>query len=305
MRQKTVLSILIIFAVVLSLLGNIQAAEKYPTRPIELVCGYPPGTGPDILNRILASYLEKQLGVTVMPINKTGGGGVVAITTTANARPDGYTVINTGDYIIPVLTGQAGYAIEDLRVVAQVGLNGAVLIVTADSPWKTFQDFLDYARKNPGVKYANPGPTSMATMRTENLSKQANLKLISLPVPEVASAVLGKHAVIGLTAAAAAKSLAEAGKTRILFSFDPAKDFGLDPSIPDFAKVFGKDVPDIPIAVYLAVPAKTPPEIVQTLEEAMEKVSRNPEFVNELAKNYFRASFAPGKMVMDQIPKKI
>jgi tripartite-type tricarboxylate transporter receptor subunit TctC len=64
-------------------------------------------------------------------------------------------------------------------------------------------------------------------------------------------------------------------------------------------------VPDIPIAVYLAVPAKTPPEIVQTLEEAMEKVSRNPEFVNELAKNYFRASFAPGKMVMDQIPKKI
>ena len=54
MRQKTVLSILTIFAVVLSLLGNIHAAEKYPTRPIELVCGYPPGTGPDILNRILA-----------------------------------------------------------------------------------------------------------------------------------------------------------------------------------------------------------------------------------------------------------
>ena len=127
-----------------------------------------------------------------MPINKIGGGGVVAITTTATARPDGYTVINTGDYVIPVLTGQAGYAIEDLRVAAQVGLNGAVLIVTADSPWKTFQDFLDYAKKNPGVKYANPGATSMATMRTENLSKQANLKLISLPVPEVASAVLGK-----------------------------------------------------------------------------------------------------------------
>ena len=82
----------------------------------------------------------------------------------------------------------------------------------------------------------------------------------------MASAVLGKTASIGLTAAAAAKGLAEAGRTRILFSFDPARDFGLDPSIPDFAKVFGKDVPDIPIAVYLAVPAKTPPEIVQTLE---------------------------------------
>jgi tripartite-type tricarboxylate transporter receptor subunit TctC len=304
MRQKTVLIVFAIIATILCLLGSVQAAEKYPTRPIELLCGYPPGTGPDILNRILARYLEKQLGSTVVPINKIGGGGVVAITTAATARPDGYTVLNTGDYIIPVLTGQAGYAIEDLRVAAQVGLNGAVLIVTADSPWKTFQDFLDYAKKNPGVKYANPGATSMATMRTENLSKQANLKLISLPVPEVASTVLGKHAPIGLTAAAAAKSLAEAGKTRILFSFDPAMDFGLDPSIPDFAKVFGKDVPDIPIAVYLAVPAKTPPEIVQTLEAAMEKVSKDPNYVNELAKNYFKASFAPGKMVMDQIPKK-
>jgi tripartite-type tricarboxylate transporter receptor subunit TctC len=305
MARTRYLLLFIAVIVICSIFGAVQAAEKYPTRQIELVCGYPPGTGPDILNRILASYLEKQLGSTVVPVNKPGGGGVVAITTTATARPDGYTVINTGDYIIPVLTGQAGYAIEDLRVVAQVGLNGAVLIVTADSPWKTFQDFMDYAKKNPGVKYANPGATSMATMRTENLSKQANLKLISLPVPEVASAVLGKHAVIGLTAAAAAKSLAEAGKTRILFSFDPAKDFGLDPSIPDFAKVFGKDVPDIPIAVYLAVPAKTPPEIVQTLEAAMEKVSRDPNFVNELAKNYFKASFAPGKTVMDQIPKKV
>jgi len=142
-------------------------------------------------------------------------------------------------------------------------------------------------------------------MRTENLSKQANLKLISLPVPDVATAVLGKTAPIGLTAAAAARGLAEAGRTRILFSFDPAKDFGLDPSIPDFAKVFGKDVPDIPIAVYLTVPAKTPPEIVQTLEAAMEKVSKDPNYVNELAKNYFKASFAPGKVVMDQIPKKV
>ncbi|HEX2964865.1 MAG TPA: tripartite tricarboxylate transporter substrate binding protein [Syntrophorhabdaceae bacterium] len=291
--------------VMLCTAGLAQAAEKYPSRPIELVCGYPPGTGPDILNRILARFLEKQLGMTVVPVNKPGGGGVVAITTTATSRPDGYTVLNTGDYVIPVLTGQAGYAIEDLRVAAQVGLNGAVLIVPGDSPWKTFQDFMEYAKKNPGVKYANPSPTSMATMRTENMCKQANLKLVGLPVPDVSTAVLSKTAPIGLTAAAAAKGLAEAGRTRILFSFDAAKDFGLDPSIPDFDKVFGKDTPDMPIAVYLALPAKTPPDILKTLETAVEKMSKDPAYVNELAKNYFKVSFAPGKTVMDQIPKKI
>lgn len=305
MKRLRLAELLIVVIFILSVVGNLQAAEKYPSRQIELICGFPPGTGPDILNRILSRYLEKELGVTVVPINKTGGGGVVAITTTATARPDGYTVINTGDFIIPVLTAQAGYAIEDLRVAAQVGLNGAVLIVPADSPWKTFQDFMDYAKKNPGVKFANPGSTSMATMRMENMSKQANLKLIGLPVPEVASAILGKHAPIGLTAAAAAKGLAEAGKTRILFSFDPAGDFGLDPSIPDFAKVFGKDTPDIPIAVYLAVPAKTPPEIVRILETAMEKISKDPNYISELAKNYFKSSYLPGKVVMDQIPRKV
>jgi tripartite-type tricarboxylate transporter receptor subunit TctC len=305
MKGNRVVISLMVVLIVLCVFGIVNAAEKYPARQIELVCGYPPGTGPDILNRILARYLEKELGVTVVPINKIGGGGVVAITTTATARPDGYTVINTGDYIIPVLTGQAGYAIEDLRVAAQVGLNGAVFIVPADSPWKTFQDFMEYAKKNPGVKYANPSPTSMATMRTENMSKQANLKLIGLPVPDVASAVLGKTAPIGLTAAAAAKGLAEAGRTRILFSFDTAKDFGLDPSIPDFDKVFGKDTPDMPIAVYLAVPAKTPPDVLKTLETAVEKMSKDPAYINELAKNYFKVSFAPGKTVMDQIPKKV
>jgi tripartite-type tricarboxylate transporter receptor subunit TctC len=244
--------------------------------------------------------LEKQLGVTIVPVNKIGGGGVVAITTVATSRPDGYTLLNTGDYIIPVLTGQAGYAVEDLRVVAQFALNGAVLVVPTDSPWKTFQDFIDYAKKNPGVKYCHPGVNSMATMRMENLNKQANLKLIGVTAQEVVSTVLGKHVPIGLTANATAKPQVEAGRMRILFSFDPPKGFGLDPTIPDFVSVFGKGVPDMEIALYLAAQAKTPGDILQVLEKAMETISKDPEFVNELLKNNFRASFLLGKTVMEE-----
>jgi tripartite-type tricarboxylate transporter receptor subunit TctC len=283
------------------------AAEKYPSHQIELLCGYPPGTGPDILNRILGRYLEKQLGVTVIPVNKIGGGGVVAITTVATSRPDGYTLLNTGDYIIPVLTGQAGYAVEDLRVAAQVALNGAVLVVPADSPWKTFQDFINDAKKNPGTKYCHPGVNSVATMRMENLNKQANLKLINVTAqPDVVTIVLGKHVPIGLTANATAKPQVEAGRMRILFSFDPPKGFGLDPTIPDFVSVFGKGVPDIEIAVYLAAQAKTPGDILQVLEKAMETISKDPEFINELSKNNFKASFLSGKTVMEEkIPVKM
>ena len=306
MMKKTMFSVALFALITCSLLGSAWAQQKYPSHQMEIFCGYAPGTGPDVLNRILARHLEKHLGVTVVPINKIGGGGVVAITSVATARPDGYTILNTGDYIIPVLTGQAGYAIEDLRVAAQVALNGVVLVVPDDSPWKTFQDFIDYAKKNPGVKYCHPGIGTMATMRMENLNKQANLKLTGVPVQDVVVSVLGKHVPIGLTSNATARPQVEAGKMRILFSFDPARDFGLDPSIPDFAKVFGKDVPDIEVATYLAVPARTPPEIVQTLETAMEKISRDPEFINELLKNNFKASFASGKIIMEQgIPKKL
>ena len=99
------------------------------------------------------------------------------------------------------------------------------------------------------------------------------------PVPlkgdaEIIPALLGNHVQIGSLSAVAARAQAEGGKLRILLSFDPAKEFGLDPTIPDFASVFGKDMPDIEVALYLSAPAKTPNEIIQVLENTMEKVSK-------------------------------
>ncbi len=71
MKRLRLAALLIAAMFIFCVFANLQAAEKYPSRQIELICGFPPGTGPDILNRILARYLEKELGVTVLPINKT------------------------------------------------------------------------------------------------------------------------------------------------------------------------------------------------------------------------------------------
>ena len=70
MKRLRLAELLIVVIFILSVVGNLQAAEKYPSRQIELICGFPPGTGPDILNRILALSLEKELGVMVISINK-------------------------------------------------------------------------------------------------------------------------------------------------------------------------------------------------------------------------------------------
>lgn len=284
------------------------AAEKYPNRPVSIVVTFAPGGVASLTARIWATYLEKYLGGTFVVDNRPGGGGVIGYTYVANARPDGYTLGNFPDFIIPILNGTATYKVEDLEVIAQVALNGCVLAVSADAPWKTFQEFADYARKNPGVKWAHQGNATMIYFRTENLNRQASLKLIGVPLKgdsEIIAALLGKHVAIGSMSVALSKAQAEAGKLRILFSFDPAKEFGLDPSVPDFATLF-PNAQDVDVPLYLVAPKKTPKEITDALENALEKMTKDPEFVKEIGTKLHQVvKFAPGKVVEQRMSGKM
>ena len=165
-------------------------------------------------------------------------------------------------------------------------------------------------RNQPGMgKWGHQGVGTMIYFRTENLNKYAKLGLIGVPLKgdgEIVPALLGKHIPVGSLSAGTAKAQAEGGKLRILFSFDPAKEFGLDLSIPDLNTVFGNTIPDIEVAVYLVAPSKTPKENIQIIERAMETISKDPEFINETKKLNQMVSFAPGKVVMEEkIPKKV
>ena len=288
---------------------SVWAAEKYPSRPIEIVTTFPPGGISEMTVRTWAKYMEKELGVPWVLLPKPGGGNVIGYTYAANARPDGYTLLNSGDFIGPILDGTATYKLEDLWVIAQVTLNGAVIAVNADAPWKTFQEFMDYARKNPGVKWGHQGVGTMVYFRMENLNRQANLKLTAVPLkgdPEIITNLIGNHIQVGTLAAGTARPQAEGGKLRILFSFDSPKEFGLDPKIPDFAAVFGNKFPDIQIPVYLVAPSKTPKDIIQILENGLAKISKIPEFQEDVRKINTMPSFVPGKKINEElIPQKM
>jgi tripartite-type tricarboxylate transporter receptor subunit TctC len=161
--------------------------------------------------------------------------------------------------------------------------------VSADSPWKTFQEFMEYAHKNPGLTYGHMGIGSATWARAEYLNKVGNLKMRGVPFSgtnEVITALLGKHVSAGFGNYVQAKQQADGGKTRILFSFTPLGQ-GPDPTLPTIPSVFGKDVPDIPPpSNHLAAPGKTPEEIIKVLEGALEKVSQDPEFLNDMKKLY-------------------
>lgn len=288
----------------------LAAEKKFPSRPITLASAFPPGGSGDIMNRMWGKYLEKELGVTVVPDNRPGGGGVVATSYISHAKPDGYTLGNLGDFMVTgILLGNATYKMEDLQIIAEVARNGCVLVVPNDSPYKTMQDLIRAAKQTPGIKYGHPGIATVIYMRMAALNRFAQLKMTPVPLKgdgEAITAVLGKHIPVAVTSAFVAGPQAEAGKVRILMSFDKPGDVGLDPSLPDLEKVFGKDVPDITVSTYLVAPAKTPKEVVDTLQKAMAKICKDPAFIAEHKKNRCAVRYVDGKTVMEKrIPAKI
>jgi tripartite-type tricarboxylate transporter receptor subunit TctC len=296
----------ILFTLVCTFPNHSWAAEKkYPTGPIDLFVGFAAGGQADFINRTLARGLEKYLGVTVVPGNKAGGGGIVLASLVASYQPDGYTLGTLSDsVIVATLTGQGTYAMEDLHIVGVVASYENCWVTSIDSPWKTIQEFVDYARKNPGVKYAHPGVGSVTHIYTENISRNAKLNLTNVPFkgdPEINAAVLGKHVPIAAYSYSSGRIQADAGKARILLCFN-----GLDPNLPSISTVFGKSVPTFDLIYFLAVAAKTPNEIVQVLEQAIEKVSKDPEYVDTLRKNNIWPLFVDGKTCNQKtIPEKL
>jgi len=257
-------------------------------------------------NRLLAAQLEKALGVTVVPINKPGGGGSLAAGVLANARPDGYTLALMPETAImmPILLKQASFKLSDFCAIGQVNRGfPVVMVVPPDSPWKTFKEFVDRAKKHPSITCAHPPVTTTAFLKMSYLNKFAKLGMVGLPMrtdSEIFTAIMGKHVPVAVSGVGGGlQSLSDSGKIRILFSFHPPADAGLDPKIPDFQSFFGQEPFDF--GLHLWAPAKTPPEIVKTLRAVLKKIVDSPGFKNDMKKVKFTAYYRDGDVLMKQV----
>jgi tripartite-type tricarboxylate transporter receptor subunit TctC len=280
------------------------ADAKYPSRPIDSFCPTPAGSYTDIVNRIMAKQFEKYLNAVVVPGNKPGGGDMVCASAIANAPPDGYTMglLADGPMVYSHLLGRATFGKDDLRVVGQLFCTTLVMDVNADSPWKTFQEFMDYAHKNPGLTYSHIGVGTLPHIYAELLNKVTNLQMRGVPYSgmEAITALLGKHVTAGFNNYGQAKQLE--GKIRILFSFTPS-ELSPEPSVTSISTYLGRDKFEIlQGGNYLVVPGKTPDAIVDALEKALEKTSKDPEFIAGLKKIYAHSCFVDGRTIQQRIP---
>jgi tripartite-type tricarboxylate transporter receptor subunit TctC len=267
-------------------------AQDYPTKPITMIVPFPPGGVADIVGRPLAASMEKTLKQPVVVTNRTGAGGAVGMTAAAKAAPDGYTVLMTlsSISIFPVsdpINGKAApYELTDFAPIALLTADPTVLVVRADSPYKTIQEFIAGAKANPGkINYSSSGVYGTLHVAMEMFANAAGIKLFHVPYQgggPALTALLGGQVEALASGPAAAAAQMKGGKVRALASWSTER-LKLLPDIPTFKELGYKDV-EFYIWAGMVVPAATPAPIQQKLREAVRAAVKDPAFSGAMEK---------------------
>jgi len=279
-------------AALLALLACTAQAQDYPTKPVTMIVAFPPGGVAELVGRPLAASMEKTLGQPVIILNRPGAGGAVGTTVAAKAAPDGYTILMTlsSISIFPVsdpLEGKpAPYQISDFMPIALVTADPTVLVVRADSPYKTVQDFVAAAKANPGkINYSSSGVYGTLHVAMEMFAGAAGIELFHIPYqgggPAV-TALLGGQVQALASGPAAAVGQIKGGKMRALAGWG-AKRLALMPELPTFKELGYKDV-EFYIWSGVVAPAAIPPYVQHKLRAAVRAAAADPQFTAAMAK---------------------
>ncbi len=281
----------------LVLTGAIQAQEQYPSRNIEMVIPMGPGGTTDQLARIYADQLGKDLNTSITAVNRAGGTGVQGTAFLTKAKKDGYIIsIGSGAWLVyqPVVNKEVPYdPIKDLTPLGFVASVPQVIAVRSDSPFKTLDELVDFARKNPGkLKNSVGGLLTESHFSIELLCYHKNIKITTVPFKsgaESLTALLGGHVDMASNTLSSLSSQIVAGKFRALSISSKTRhpDF---PNVPTTAEL---GYPFINLMAWWGfyVPAGTPQAAVNVLVPAVEKAFKNPEVTQRVTRLGFTAEY--------------
>ena len=269
----------------------VQAQDKYPSKPVTILLGYPPGGSTDTTARALAPVLERILGQPVVIQNRPGAAALVGTMQVANATPDGYTitVATTQLSLLPAVDGVFGrppsFTRDQFTPIALVSADPSVLFVNSSQPWKNFQELVDDAKKRPGqIVYASGGLYGTTHLAIEIVLKATGTRMRHLPTAgggPALTAVLGNHAALLAAHPSVGGPQARAGTLRPIGTMG-AKRVAAFPDLPTL-KELGYD------AQYyqwngVFTQTKVPEPVITILRQAMAKAVKDPEFIKAMDK---------------------
>ena len=267
---------------------GIMAKAEFPDKPIEFIIPFGAGGSADIEGRLLADLMGKILGVSIVPVNKTGGGGAVTYSHVKNSNPDGYTVgWNSTSILTSSSIGNMDFDHSALDHLGQVEYQPMPLYVKAGSKFQSLKDFVDACKAAPGtLKIANSGAGSATHIAAIAIENAIDCEVIHLPVgiKRRNATVLSGEADAGVGPLSITNKLTRAKKLHMLaIPSSQRNDFA--PDLPTM-KELGYDA-EIDLFRGLSVAKGTPKAIMDKLSGAMAAAAKSPTFMAFAKKSGF------------------
>ena len=265
-------------------------AQTWPERPVRLVVPFPAGGATDLVARVIALRVSKDLGQQVIVDNKSGAGGTIGTAEAARATADGYTLLFTTSSthaISPHLMPRLPYdAVKDFTPIAHLADAASVVLVTQSLPVKTIAELIDYAKKHPGqLNYASSGNGTIVHLTTEAFKAQAGVFMTHVPYKGTALAipdVVAGSVQVLIDSIPTGMPHVKSGRLRAL-AVTGNKRSALAPELPTVAEA---GLPGFSSVTWfgLYAPRNLKPELVTRVHEAFDRAARAPDVVESLAK---------------------
>lgn len=264
----------------------------YPTKPVSFIIPMGAGGTTDISSRALAEATAKYIGQPVIPVNKPGGGGTLGAMMVITAKPDGYTlgmIPASVAFVSPFAEDSPYKDLSGFNIIMNYGHYIFPWIVRGDAPWKTWKEFIEWARKNP--RAAKVGITGARSTITQGLAmwqveQLEHVEFTHVPFKsgaEILHAILGGHInVYASTIDLSTVSYLREGKIRILVYSDPQKMQGYE-NIPTLQELYGFSAPNL-MAVF--GPRGLPDFVLRKLDDALAKAVKDPDFISVMNRMY-------------------
>ena len=279
MRFKTLRRHLLTLAA-LAVAAPAALAQAYPSRPITLIVPWPAGGSTDRHLRALAEIASKHLGQQIVVTNQPGGGGTNGPGNMGlQGKPDGYTIAQfpMGMLRIPHMQKTAWNPLTDFSFIVGVTGYSFGFVVRSDSPYKTFNDFIEAARKQPGkIDFGSTGTGTSPHLLIEEVSDVAKVQLNHIPFKgnaDLMQALLGGH-VMSASDATGWDKFVDSGQMRLLVSFGEQR-MKRFPNVPTAKELGYNIVSNSPYG--LAGPKGMDPAVIKTLHDAFKKAMDDPQ----------------------------
>ncbi len=262
-------------------------SQAFPQKPITVVVTQGPGSGSDVMARLLAGYLSPLLGQSVVVENRAGASGIIGHQSVAKAPADGYTLLFTstaGLFVVPVMNANAKYSLADYEPVAPVmRAPFAVLVANTPTAPKTMAELISTVKSKP-QSFASAGVGTMTHLGSELVMRKVGMQATHIPYKGSGAALtdlMGGQVLFATDSLTAAMTHIRSGRLRALATTDAAREASL-PDVPTLAE---SGLPGLQVAAIggLFAPKGTPKEVVDKVADATRKVLANPDVMKRFA----------------------